>query len=73
MSPILILLLNSNCKPGVVSQTLNVNPTLFVNLYRLSGAYRFTDSQLLSLTKCSFIQFQSSFNNILLQVDYKRR
>ena len=34
--------LNTNCKRGVVSPTLNVNPTLFVIPCKKLGDYRFT-------------------------------
>jgi hypothetical protein len=53
--PILIVLLNINCKHNTLSPTLNVNPTLFVIPCKCLGCYRFTPL----LTKC----FTSKFNH----------
>ena len=56
-SSILVVLINTNCKFGVILiPTLNVNPTLFVNLCKFLGPPKFTMLQLLSFTKWVFIQ-----------------
>ena len=49
---------------GVVSPTLDVNPHLFVIPCNFGGDYRFTLLQLLSLTKCFFIQVSIIHDNI---------
>ena len=54
-----------------MSPTLNVHPTLFVNVFL--GDYRFTVLQLLSLTKWCFIQISITHDAISSQVADKRR
>ena len=58
---------------GIVSPTLDVNPTLFVIPCNFLGVYRFIVLQLLSLTKCCFIQISIIHDNIPSQVADKRR
>ena len=58
---------------GIVSQTPNVNPTLFVITCIFLGDYRIPVLQLLSLTHWFFNLISITHNNIPLQVADKRR
>ena len=72
MSPVLIILLNTNCKPSIVTLTLNVNPTLFVIPCNFLGDYGFPFLQCMSLTKWFFIQISTFHMSISSQVADER-
>ena len=64
VSPILIDLLNTNCKlPMECQEILNVNLTLFVILFEQFGHYKLTRLQELSRTIWFFIQISIIYDN----------
>ena len=62
-----------NVNRGIVSPTMNVDPTLLSFVVNLSRDHRFTVLQILSLTKWFFIQISVIHDNVSSQVAANRR